>query len=91
MSFRESSCEEVTHYITYVAAALSTFEVPFQEFGVSDDVDSFIFFLPGVGRMDDTHIIRYGTGDRESSTRKAGNTRCTPRTGNVINRIYTFF
>lgn len=45
---------------------------------------SLFLFYVGVGRMDDTHIIRYGTRDGESSTRKASNTQCAPRTGNSI-------
>lgn len=41
-------------------------------------------YSSGGGRMDDTHIIRYGTRGREGSTREAGNTRRhTPRTGNT--------
>lgn len=34
--------------------------------------------------MADTNIIRYGTRDRERSTREAGNTECAPRAGNNL-------
>lgn len=43
-----------------------------------------VFFFLGGGRMGDTHIIRFGTRERESSPEEADHTQQhTPRTGNM--------